>query len=134
MASWVNKGRDWGPSKDVPLLHNRIRGLQEREINLAVVVQVMLIRRLLPCKRRPLRLWEFNLEGPRALQHFMGLTPMEMYKLFFGLQETHPELTEDAGLSCNLPDTQVSSALSGHTIHLFIVSLPFNQLSLDRSG
>ena len=98
------------------------------------MVQVMLIRRLLPCKRRPLRLWEFNPEGPRALQHFMGLTPAEMYKLFFGSQEIRPELTEDAGLSCNRPDTQVSSPVSGHTIHLFIVSLPFNQLSLDRSG
>ena len=98
------------------------------------MAQVMLIRRLLPCKRRPLRLWEFNPEGPRALQHFMGLTPMEMYKLFFGSQETHPELTEDAGLSCNRTDTQVSSPVSGHTINLFIVSLPFNQLSLDRSG
>ena len=53
LTSWVNKGRDWGPSKDVPLLQDRIQGLQEREINLAVVVQVMLIRRLLPCKRRP---------------------------------------------------------------------------------
>ena len=123
-----------GPPKDVPLLQDRIRGLQEREINLDAVVQVMLIRRLLPCKRRPLVLWEFNLEGPRAFQHFMGLTPAEMYKLFFGSQETRPELTEDAGLSCNRPDTQVSSPVSGHTVHLFIVSLPFNQLSLDRSG
>ena len=42
----------------------------------------MLIRRTLPCKRRPLRLWEFNPEGPRALQHFVGTTPVEMYKLF----------------------------------------------------
>ena len=98
------------------------------------MVQVMLIQRLLPCKRRPLRLWEFNPEGPQALQHFMGLTPVEMYKLFFESQEMHPELTEDAGLSCNRPDTQVSSPVSGHTVHSFIVSLPFNQLSLDRSG
>ena len=96
------------------------------------MAQVMLIRRLLPCKRGPLRLWEFNPEGPRALQHFMGLTPVEMYKLFFGLQETHPELTEDAGLSCNRPDTQVSSPVSGHIVHLFIMGLPFNQLSLGQ--
>ena len=90
----------------------------------------MLIRRLQLCKRRPLRLWEFNPEGPRALQHFMGLTPMEMYKLFFGSQEMRPDLTEDAGLNCNRPDTQVSSHVSGHIVCLFIVDLPFNQLSL----
>ncbi len=65
------------------------------------MAHVMLIRRLLPCKHHPLRLWEFNPEGPRALQHFMGLTPAEMYKLFFGSQEMRPDLTKDAGLSCN---------------------------------
>ena len=107
LASWVNKGLDWGPSKDVPLLQGRIRDLQEREINLVVVAQVMLVRRLLPCKCRPLRLWEFNLDGPRSLQDFMGSTPVEMYKLFFRSQEMCPDLTEDAGLSCNRPDTQV---------------------------
>ena len=130
LASWVNKGLDWGLSKDVPLLQGRIRHLQEREINLVVVMQVMLIRRLLPCKRLPLRLWEFNPEGPRALQHFMRTTPVEMYKLFFGSQEMCPDLTEDAGLSCNRPDTQVSSPMSGHTIRLYIMDLPFNRPSL----
>ena len=119
-----DEGLNWGPSKDVPLLQGRIRDLQTREVDMVVVMQVMLIRRLPPCKRRPLRLWEFNPEGPRILQHFMGMTPLEMYKLFFGSQEAHPELTEDAGLSCNRPDTQVSSPLCGHTIHLFIVSGP----------
>ena len=92
----------------------------------------MLIRRLLPCKRRPLRLWEFNPEGPRALQHFMGSTPVEMYKLFFGSQAMCLDLSEDAGLSCNRPDTQVSSPVSGHIVHLFIMGLPFNQLSLGQ--
>ena len=41
LTSWVNKGLDWGPSKDVPLLQGRIRDLQEREINLVVVAQVI---------------------------------------------------------------------------------------------
>ena len=116
LASWVNKGLDWGPAKDVPLLQGRIRDLLERDICLVVVTQVMLIRRVLPYKRRPLRQWEFNPEGPRALQHFMGATPVEMYKLFFGSQEMCPDLTEDAGLSCNRSDTQVSSPIPGHTI------------------
>ena len=57
---------------------------------------------------------------------------VEMYKLFFGSQEMCPDLTEDAGLSCNRPDTQVSSPVSGHIVHLFIMGLPFNQLSLGQ--
>ena len=55
----------------------------------------------------------------------MGLTPAEMYKLFFGSQEMRPDLTEDAGLSCNRPDTQVSSHVSGHIVHLFIMGFAF---------
>ena len=128
LMSWINQGLNWGPSKDVPLPQGRIRDLQTREVDMVVVMQVMLIRRLPPCKRRPLRLWEFNPEGPRILQHFMGMTPLEMYKLFFGSQEARPELTEDAGLSCNHLDTQVSSSKSGHTICLPFDDSPYDQL------
>ena len=101
----VNKGLDWGAAKDVPLLQGHIRDLLERDISLIVETQVMLISRVLPCKCRPLRLWEFNPEGPRVLQHFLGMTPVEMYKLFFGPQVVCPDSTEDAGVSCNRPDT-----------------------------
>ena len=58
----------------------------------------------------------------------MGTTPVEMYKLFFGSQEVCPELTEDAGLSCNRPDTQVSSSASRHTVCLPFYDSPFDQL------
>ena len=62
----------------------------------------------------------------------MGATPAEMYRLFFGSQEMCLDLTEDAGLSCNRPDTQVSSPVSGHIVHSFTVGLRFNQLSLGQ--
>ena len=93
------------------------------------VTQVMLIRRILPGKRRSLRLWEFNPEGPRALQNFMGATPTEMYRLFFGSQEMCPDLTEDAGLSCNRPDTQVSNLVPGLAIRKIFINSPLKELS-----
>ena len=96
------------------------------------MAQVMLIRRLLPCKRCSLRLWEVNLEGPRVLQHFMGTTPVEMYKLFFGSQAMCPDLYDDAGLSCNCPDTQVSSPVPGYAIRIFIIKLPLKELSFEQ--
>src|SRR4051812_39997945 len=96
-----------------------------------MVTQVMLIRRVLPCKRRPLCLWEFNPEGPRVLQHLFGMTPVEMYKLFFGPQVMCPDSTEDAGLSCNRPDTQVSP-VPGHAICSFITTLPLTELFLKQ--
>src|SRR3954471_12344758 len=118
---------DRGLPKDVPLLQGRIKDLLQGDLNLVKVTQVMLIRRTLPGQRRPLRLWEFNPEGPRALRNFMGVTPMEMYKLFFGSQEVSPDLTEDAGLSRNRPDTQVGDLVPGPFIR--IIDLLFNNTS-----
>ena len=136
LASWVNRGLDWGLPKDVPLLQGRIKDLLEGDLSLVKVTQVMLIRRILPGKRRPLRLWEFNPEGPRALQNFMGVTPAEMYRMFFGSQEMCPDLTEDAGLSCNRPDTQVSSPASEHTVHFIYsnIALKKKNCSWSRIG
>src|SRR4051812_7602502 len=118
LASWINIGLDRGLPKDVPLLQGRIKDLLKGDLNLVKVTQVMLIRRTLPGQCRPLRLWEFNPEGPRALQSFMGVTPMEMYKLFFGSQDVSPDLTEDAGLSRNRPDTQVGDLATEPSIRI----------------
>ena len=87
-----------------------------------MVMQVMLVRRVQPCKRRPLRMWEFNPEGPRAIQHFLGMMLEEMYKSFFGPQIECLDTIEDAGLGCNRPDTQVSNPTAKHTVFLFIMS------------
>ena len=41
-------------------------------------------------------------------------------------------MTEDAGLSCNRPDTQVSSPVPGLAIRIFIIKLPLKELSLKH--
>ncbi len=205
LASWVNKGLDWGPVNDVPTLQSRIRDLLKRDVSLVKVMQVMLVRRVLlcqrrslcmwefnpegpqtiqqffgvtleeiyglffearirpeakglrrgsivalglikrrvnrcglgrvpkkqwfikvmqvmlvrrvlPCQRRPLRMWEFNPEGPRTIQQFFGVTLEEMYGLFFGSRIKCLDTTEDAGLNCNRPDTHVSNSAAEHAV------------------
>ena len=116
LASWINKGLDWGSVNEVQTLQSRIRSLTEKGIDLVNVVQVMLVRRTLPCQRRPLRMWEFNPEGRRTLQHFFGTTHEGMWKLYFGEREQWPDTTEDVGLDCNHPDTSVSIQ-SPNTFH-----------------
>ena len=110
------QGLSWGPAKDVPVLQSRIRDLFEGDFSLVMVVQVMLVRQVQPCKRRPLRLWEFNPEGPHAIQNFLGLTHEEMYKSFFGPQIECPDTSEDMGLSSNRTAAQVSNPLAEHTV------------------
>ena len=84
LASWINKGLDWGSVNEVQTLQSRIRGLIEKGIDLVNIVQIMLVRRILPCQRRPLHMWELNLEERRTLQHFFGTTHEGMWKLYFG--------------------------------------------------
>ena len=97
-------------------LQSRIRSLTEKGIDLVNVVQVMLVRRTLPCQRRPFRMWVFNPEGRRTLQHFFGTMHEGMWKLYFGEREQWPDTTEDVGLDCNHPDTPVSIQ-SSYTFH-----------------
>ena len=101
------QGLSWGPAKDVPILQSRIRDLFEGDFNLVVVMQAMLVRRVQPCKCWPLRMWEFNPEGPHTIQNFLGLTHEEMYKSSFGPQIECPDTTEDVGLSSNRTADQV---------------------------
>ena len=112
LASWVNKGLDWGLVDEVRTLQSRIRTLLERDIDLVSVIQVMLLRRILPCQRRPRRMWDFNPEGPQTLQHFFSATHEGMWKLFFGKRKHWPDTVEDVGLNCNCPDAPVSTWLS----------------------
>ena len=79
----------------------------------------MLVRRVLPCKHRPLRMWEFNPEGPRTIQHFFGMTLEGMYRLFFGPHVKCSDTTEDVGLNYNRPDTQVSNSATEHSVHIY---------------
>ena len=116
LTSWINKGLDWGLINDVLTLQSRIQDILKRDVNLVKIMQVMLVRRVLPCQRRPLRMWEFNPEGPRTVQQFFGMMLKEMYELFFGSRIKCPDTTEDGGLNCNRPDTQVSNSATEDTI------------------
>ena len=106
----------------MPILQSRIQDLFNGDFSLVTVVQVMLVRRVQPCKRRPLRMWEFNPEGLRTIQNFLGLTHEEMYKSFFGPQIECSDTTEDVGLSSNRTTDQVSNPLAEHTVLLFIMT------------
>ena len=114
--SWISRGLSWGPAKDVPILQSRIRDLFNGDFSLVAVIQVMLVRQVQRCKRQPLRLWEFNPEGPRVIQNFLGLTHEEMYKSFFRPQTECPGTIEGVGLSSTHAAEQVSNPLAGHTV------------------
>ena len=67
-------------------------------------------------------MWESNLEGSHAIQHFLDMTHEEMYKSFFRPQIECPDTTEDVGLSYNRPAAQVSNLMAKHIVLLFLMT------------
>ena len=59
LTSWEQKGMLWGESIELTGLINCIKGMKDKNIKLVNVIQVMLVRRILPCQRRAFNLWEF---------------------------------------------------------------------------
>ena len=57
LTSWKETGLLWGNSAEVTGLQTRIKDLISRKVKLVTVVQVMLIRRILPCQQRDFNLW-----------------------------------------------------------------------------
>lgn len=108
LASWINKGLDWGLTDEVLMLQKHIKNMIEKNTSLPDVIQVMLFRRTLPCQRRLLHMWEFNPEGSRILQQFFCTSHEVIWKLLFKAQKTWSKTTDDIGLDSDHPATEVS--------------------------
>ena len=50
LASWVDKSANWCPSDEMIALQMRIQSMIDRDIKLVDIIQVMLVRRILPCQ------------------------------------------------------------------------------------
>ena len=59
LTSWEKNGLAWGEPEELTGLQNCIKSMKDKKIKLVNVVQVTLVRRILPCQRRVFNLWEF---------------------------------------------------------------------------
>ena len=57
LTSWKESGLTWGDSEELTGLQACIQKLVNKKLKLVNVVQVMLIRRILPCQQRAFNLW-----------------------------------------------------------------------------
>ena len=60
LTSWKEKGLSWGSSVELTGLQNYVKNMISKKIKLVNAVQVMLFRRILPCRRRAFNMWEFD--------------------------------------------------------------------------
>ena len=60
LTSWKEKGLPSGKKGELTGLQTCVQNLVSKKLKLVNVVQVMLIRRILPCQQRAFNLWEFD--------------------------------------------------------------------------
>ena len=83
--------------------------MKDKNIKLVNMIQVMLIRRILPCQRRAFNLWEFVPAELRTLQRLYGMKHKNAWKALFKASEVPPLISEERGLHAARHPTQVSS-------------------------
>ena len=70
-----------------------------KKLKLVNVVQVMLIRRILPCQQRAFNLWEFDPARHQTLSRLFDPTYEDAWKVLFKGAEAPASATEDCGFS-----------------------------------
>ena len=91
--------------RDMKLLPFKVVDKNGKLVN---VIQVMLVRRILPCQSRTCHLWEFDPAEHQTLQQFFGTTHEDIWKVLFKANETRPATTEDRGHDLAHPASPVS--------------------------
>ena len=99
LTSWKEKGLTWGNLEELTGLQTFVQNLVNKKIKLVNVVQVMLIRRILPCQQRAFNLWEFNPAQHRTLSRLFDTTYDDAWKVLFKGAEAPASATEDRGFS-----------------------------------
>ena len=117
LTSWKEKGLSWGSWVELDGLQKCIRNMASKKLKLVNIVQVMLIRRILPCQQRAFNLWEFDPAQHQTLSRLFDTTHEDAWKVLFKGAEVSPSLTEDRGLSTKRRAHSVSSI---HPVGYFI--------------
>ena len=87
-----------------------------KDVELVDVVQVMLVRLVLPCQHRACTLWEFDPAEHQTLWELYDSSHEDIWKVLFKSSKSWPDSSEDRGyqLSHSASPVSYSHALSIH--------------------
>ena len=68
------EGLLWGSSEELTGLQSCLQTLVKKKLKLVNVIQVMFVRRILPCQQRAFNLWEFDPPQHRTLSGLFDTT------------------------------------------------------------
>ena len=89
-----------------------------KKLKLVNVVQVMLIRQILPCQQRAFNLWEFDPAQHQTLNRLFDTTHEDAWKVLFKGAKVPPPITEDRGF-CAKRQASAVSCFTSHRILIF---------------
>ena len=118
LTSWQEKGLSWGSSVELTGLQTCIQNMVSKKLKLVNIVQVMLIRRILPCQQRAFNLWEFDLAQHQTLNTLFDTTHENAWKVLFKGVEVPPPTIEDRGF-CAKRQANMVSYFTSHRILFF---------------
>ena len=72
LTSWPKKGLNWSSSNELSVLQTRVKGVVDKDVKLVNVVQVILIRLVLPCQHQACNLWEYEPAEHQTLRELYG--------------------------------------------------------------
>ena len=108
LTSWKEKGLSWGSSGELTGLQTCIQNMVNKKLKLVNIVQVMLIRRILPCQQRAFNLWEFDPAQLQTLSRLFDTMYKDAWKVLFKGAEAPASATEDRGYSSQRQASEVS--------------------------
>ena len=85
-----------------------IQSLVSKPIKLINVVQVMLVRRILPCQQRGFNLWEFDPAQHQTLNRLFDTTYEDVWKVLTKGAEAPTSASKDRGYSSQRHASEVS--------------------------
>ena len=106
--SWKETVLSWGDEKEVTGLQTCIQSLVNKPVWLVNVIQVMLVRRILPCEQRDFNLWEFDPVQHQTLSRLFDMTYEDAWKVLFKGAEAPASASEDRGYSSQHHTSEVS--------------------------
>ena len=97
VMSWKETGLSWGKKGELTGPQTCVKTLVDKKLKLVNIVQVMLIRLILPCQRRAFNLGEFDLAQHQTLNRLFDTTYEE--RMLFKGAEAPASAAEDRGFS-----------------------------------
>ena len=108
LMSWKETGLSWGNEEEVTGLQTCIQSLVDKPIRLVNVIQVMLVRRILPCQQRDFNLWEFDPAQHQTLNRLFDMTYEDVWKVLTKVAEAPTSASEDRVYSSQRHASKVS--------------------------